>query len=182
LALRKATLADIARLWPALDFAALDRTYPGLLTAVAAVVARNRHVSAGLAAAYLRAFRVAQGITGDLRIVVPPLSPEQLQTSLHVTSVVAVKKSVERGDEPTMAMGHALAQVSGAMARLVLNGGRDTITATGKQDPRASGWRWVLGGSSHCDFCLERAGQVFDDSAEFHSHDTCGCTPELAYR
>jgi hypothetical protein len=180
LALRKVTISEMGRLWPALDFAALDRTYPALLDAVAAVVARNRRTSAGLSAAYLRAFRAAQGLTGDLRVVVPPLPPEQLHTSLHVTSVVAVKKSVARGDLADVAMSHALAQSAGSMARLVLNGGRETITATGKADRFAKGWRWVLGGGG-CDYCRERAGTTYDDSAEFHSHDACGCTPEISY-
>lgn len=67
------------------------------------------------------------------------------------------------------------------MARLVLNAGRDTVTAATKADPQAKGWRWVIGGSADCDFCKERAGQLFNDDAEFHTHDSCGCSPEIVY-
>jgi hypothetical protein len=148
---------------------------------VAAMVARNRRVSAGLASAYLRAFRAASGLDGNVRVIIPPLAPEQFATGLEVTSKIAAKKSAARGEPESVAMPAALALASGAMARLVLNGGREAITATGQGDPAASGWRWVLGGTAHCEFCRERSGQVFDDSAEFHSHDTCGCYPELVY-
>lgn len=182
LALRKATIAQMERLWPALDWADLDRTYPGFAAEVAAVVAANRKVSSGLAAAYLRAFRVASGLSGDVRIVVPPMAPEQFKTSLRVTSLVAAKKSAARLVDPREAMTNALTQSSGAMARLVLNGGRGTVTQTIRSDSDAVGWRRVLGGGG-CDFCKLLAGRVYPrDNADFDAHDKCGCTSEPVYR
>lgn len=181
LALRRVTISQLGRLWPMLDWAALDRTYPRFALATAALVERNRRTSAGLAAAYLRALRRQQGLP-DYPPVLAKFNPDQFQTALRVTSVITAKKAASRGVPADEAMSAAQAVTAGAMARLVLNGGRETVNATGKADPQVSGWRWVLGGSGHCAFCLERDGQMFDDSAEFHSHDTCGCTPELAYR
>lgn len=182
LALRKATIAQMERLWPALDWADLDRTYPGFAAEVAAVVAANRKVSSGLAAAYLRAFRVASGLSGDVRIVVPPMAPEQFKTSLRVTSLVAAKKSAARLVDPREAMTNALTQSSGAMARLVLNGGRETVTQTIRSDSDAIGWRRVLGGGG-CDFCKLLAGRVYPrDNADFDAHGKCGCTSEPVYR
>lgn len=182
LALRKATIAQMERLWPALDWADLDRTYPGFAAEVAAVVASNRKVSSGLAAAYLRAFRVASGLSGDVRIVVPPMAPEQFKTSLRVTSLVAAKKSAARLVDPNVAMTNALTQSSGAMARLVLNGGRETVTQTIRGDSDAVGWRRVLGGGG-CDFCRLLAGRVYPrDNADFDAHGKCGCTSEPVYR
>lgn len=181
LLLRKATISQLERLWPLLDWAALDASYPKFAVAVGALVKRNRATSAGLSVAYLRALRKASGIPGGLLPVVPPFNAEQFGTSLRVASVVTAKNAAGRGEAADVAMGAALAVTSGAMARLVLNAGRDTVTATGKTDPESSGWRWVLGGSTHCPYCLDRAGQVYDDDAEFHSHDTCGCSPEIVY-
>lgn len=182
LALRKATIAQMERLWPALDWADLDRTYPGFAAEVAAVVAANRKVSSGLAAAYLRAFRVASGLSGDVRIVVPPMAPEQFKTSLRVTSLVAAKKSAARLVDPREAMTNALTQSSGAMSRLVLNGGRETVTQTIRGDSDAIGWRRVLGGGG-CDFCKLLAGRVYPrDNADFDAHGKCGCTSEPVYR
>lgn len=182
LALRKATIEQMEQIWPALDWADLDRTYPGFAAEVAAVVAANRKVSSGLAAAYLRAFRVASGLSGDVRIVVPPMAPEQFKTALRVTSLVAAKKSAARLVAPEVAMTNALTQASGSMARLVLNGGRETLTQTIRSDDAAKGWRRVLGGGG-CDFCKLLAGRVYPrDNADFDAHDKCGCTSEPVYR
>lgn len=182
LALRKATIARMEKIWPALDWADLDRTYPEFAAEVAALVTNDRKVSSGLAAAYLRAFRVASGLSGDIRIVVPPMAPEQFKTSLRVTSLVAAKKSAERLVDPNVAMTNALTQASGAMARLVLNGGRETVTQTIRGDSDAVGWRRVLGGGG-CDFCRLLAGRVYPrDNADFDAHGKCGCTSEPVYR
>lgn len=181
LALRKATIERMQRLWPLLDWADLDRTYPGFAAEVAAVVAGDRRVSSGLAAAYLRAFRVASGLSGDVRIVVPPMEPEQFKTSLRVTSLVAAKKSAERQVDPNVAMTNALTQASGAMARLVLNGGRETVNQTIRSDSAARGWRRVLGGGG-CDFCRMLAGRIYPtENAGFDAHGNCGCTSEPIY-
>lgn len=181
LALRKATIAQMEKLWPALDWADLDRTYPGFAAEVAALVSKNRSTSSGLAAAYLRAFRAASGLSGDVRIVVPPMAPEQFKISLRVTSLVAAKKSAARLVDPNVAMTNALTQASGSMARLVLNGGRETVTQTLRNDSSARGWRRVLGGGG-CDFCKLLAGRVYPtDNADFDAHDKCGCTSEPVY-
>ena len=184
LALRKATIDQMERLWPALDWADLDKTYPGFAAEVAAVVAANRKVSSGLSAAYLRAFRVASGLSGDVRIVVPPMAPEQFKTSLRVTSLVTAKKSAARLVPADIAMTNALTQASGAMARLVLNGGRETAAQTLLGDSKALGYRRVVG-SSACDFCRTVGGsgeRIYHVEADFDVHDRCGCTSEPVYR
>lgn len=182
LALRKATIAQMEQVWPALDWADLDRTYPGFAAEVAALVSKNRRTSSGLAAAYLRAFRIASGLSGDVRIVMPPMAPAQFTTSLRVTSLVAAKKSAALLVPADVAMTNALTQASGAMARLVLNGGRETITQTIRNDGAAQGWRRVLGGGG-CDFCQMLAGRVYpSDNADFDAHGKCGCTSEPVYR
>jgi hypothetical protein len=181
LALRKTTIAQVAKLWPALDWADLDRTYPGFAAEVAALVSKNRKTSSGLAAAYLRAFRVASGLSGDVRIVVPQMAPEQFKTSLRVTSLVAAKKSAARLVPADIAMTNALTQSSGEMARLVLNGGRETVNETIRNDGEARGWRRVLG-TGGCDFCVKLAGRVYPtDNAGFDAHGNCGCTSEPVY-
>lgn len=181
LALRKTVIEQMEELWPALDWANLDKTYPGFAAEVAALVSKNRKTSSGLAAAYLRAFRVASGLSGDVRIVVPPMAPEQFKVSLRVTSLVAAKKSAALLVPADIAMTNALTQSSGAMARLVLNGGRETVNQTLRADSSATGWRRVLG-TGGCDFCKELAGRVYPtDNADFDAHGKCGCTSEPVY-
>lgn len=182
LALRKLTVADMAKLWPALEWADLDATYPQFAEQVAALVGRNRRNSAGLAARYLRAHRVASGLNGDVRIVIPEVLPgEQFKATLHSTSVAAAKASAARAVAPELAMSNALSLASGAMARLVLNAGRETVNETVRTDPGASGWRRVLG-SGGCDFCRRLAGRIYPtDNAGFDAHGKCGCTSEPVY-
>lgn len=182
LAIRKVTLAEMQKLWPALNFADLDGTYPALAGATAQMVAKYRRTSAGLAAAYLRAYRVTSGLDGDIKILIPPvLNVEQFDASLHALSVAAVKTAAAQSVPVDVAMGNALTRSSGAMARLVLDAGRQTVTQTIQSDDRATGWRRVLGGSG-CDFCRKLAGRVYPrDNADFEAHGKCGCTSEPVY-
>lgn len=182
LTLRQATLAEMARLWPALDWARLDATYPAFAAEVTGLVVKNRRTSAGLAAAYLRAYRVASGLDGDVRIVIPQtVNLAQLDASLHATAVGTAKKAAARSLAADVAMSNALTLASGAMSRLVLNAGRETVTETIRSDDQARGWRRVLGGGG-CDFCRQLAGRVYPrDNADFEAHGKCGCTSEPVY-
>jgi hypothetical protein len=179
LALRRATQAEMRRVWPALKWADLDSSYPGLREAVATLVARNRRLSTGLAASYLRAYRVASGRSGAVQMVIPPLDRAQFDTSLEVTSKVVVKNAAGRGATEAVAMAAGLAVASKAMSRLVLEGGRQTVAETVRVDLEASGWRRILG-SGGCDFCRDLAGEVVSDDVG-HFHDGCGCTTEPVY-
>lgn len=182
LALRQVTLAEMERLWPALDWARLDSTYPQFAGLVAEMVAKNRRTSAGLAAAYLRAYRVASGLGGDIKIVIPQtVNVEQLDAGLHSTAIATVKKAAVQSVAADVAMSNALVLASGAMSRLVLNAGRETVNETIRADSKASGWRRVLG-SGGCDFCRKLAGRVYPrDNADFEAHGKCGCTSEPVY-
>lgn len=176
LALRKATLADLEMLWPALDWANLDATYPRFAAEVAKVVGKQRRTSAGLAAAYLRAFRVASGLSGDVRMALPkPLDLKQLDASLHSTTVAQIKISASKGVDQTTAMSNAQTIALGAMTALVLNGGRETLAATTEADPQSQGVRRVVGGGG-CDYCQEREG-----TSDLSAHGGCGCTAEPTY-
>lgn len=183
LALRKFTLAEMARLWPALSWDDLDGTYPALAGAAAEMVAKYRRTSAGLSAAFLRAHRVASGLDGAVDVVTPPvLNVEQFDASLHPLAVAAVKVAASKSVPADEAMANALVRTSGAMSRLVLDAGRQTITQTVQADDRATGWRRVLGGGG-CDFCRDLAGRVYPtDNADFDAHGKCGCTSEPVYR
>lgn len=184
LALRESTIAQLEEVWPTLDWANLDKTYPRLVSEVAVVVTKNRQTSSGLAAAYLRAFRVASGLSGEIRIVVPPLAPEQFTTSLRVSSLVAVKNSAARLVPQETAMANALTLTVGEMSKLVLNGGRETTNYTIRGDDKALGFRRIVG-SGACDFCRTVGGsgsRVYHVEADFDVHAKCGCTSEPVYR
>lgn len=179
LLLRRATLAQMAKLWPALDWARLDASYPAFAVQVGALVQANRFTSAGLSAQYLRAFRRASGIPGELKVIMSePLIVEQFTTSLRVSSVVAAKGAAGRGVLAELAMSDAFTLASGEMSRLVLDAGRETVRATSIADPRCEGWERIVSRGA-CDFCIMVSGRgaVFSkDTADFQSHGSCGCT------
>lgn len=185
LALRTATVRDLLRLWPALDWKRLDATYPAWALAVGRVVQQNRQASAAMGAAYLRAFRTAEGIDGPAPAVLSgDINPEQLAVSLRVSSVVAAKKAAEAGRTPADAMRSAFVLSSGEMSKLVLNGGRETVLRSLAKDGKARGWQRVVSPGA-CNFCrmLESRGAVYSaETADFHSHGHCGCTAEPVYR
>lgn len=184
LLLRRATVVQMERLWPALDWARLDATYPAFAVSVAVLVEQNRRTAAGLAASYLRAFRKASGVPGEVKpVFAQPLIVDQFAISLRTTSLAAVKTSAAAGVPEAAAMQNALTQTSGSMARLVLNAGRETVTGTLRNDPRARGYQRVLGGGG-CDFCQMLAGRgaVYSaDTVGFEAHDHCGCSAEPVY-
>ena len=179
--LRRAVVAEFTRIWPALRWERLDESYPELAVRVAALVEYRRATSAGLSAEYLRLVRRDAGHRGQPRIRFAEMVPaEQLNASLHSTSVASVKASVGRGLDEETAMGNALGAASGAVVRMVLNGGRETLTATTVDDPAARGWRRVLGGGG-CDFCRSRAGVRMTSAEVFEAHGACACTAEPIY-
>lgn len=182
--LRLATVRDLLKLWPALDVQRLDRTYPAWASAVSALVDRNQRTSAGLAAAYIRAFRAQEiGLEQFTPTLAEPVAAEQVQTVLRVTSVVSIKQAMLRGDKLAKAMDKAFVLSSGEASRLVLDGGRRTILDSIRDDPKASGWQRVTDGNA-CGFCRMLAGRGFVYKAEtvhFASHGHCGCSAVPEY-
>ena len=184
LALRAQTLRDLQKLWPALDWRDLERTYPAWFAATSTLIQRDRTRSAGLASLYLKAHRLQAGVPGDVAVRLAGAAPaEQVATAMRVTTLVAVKRSTMAGKTAELAMRDAFVQSSGAATRLVLDAGRDTIRNTAVADPRTEGWRRVTSGG--CDFCRMLAGRgaVYrEDTADFASHDHCACSAEPVYR
>lgn len=76
-------------------------------------------------------------------------------------------------------MANALTQTAGAMSRLVLNAGRETVRATALAD-RAG---WIRVGNGGCDWCAQYLdGEVhYVEGYDFQAHDHCGCTAEPYY-
>lgn len=182
--LRARTMRDLIRLWPALDIAALNATFPAWFAGASLVIGRDRATSAGLAASYLRAHRAAAGVLGTPTIhLAAPAVSEQVATAMRVTTVVAVNRALRAGKTLEMAKANAFIMSSGAATRLVLDAGRETISASAVADRRTAGWQRV--GVGRCDFCqmlLSRGAVYTEATADFQSHDHCGCTAEPVYR
>ncbi len=179
-------LRDFVAIWRLLDPEALDSTFPGYARALQAVIDARREQSVRLSAAYLRAFRdVEASTTKPLTIErAGALAREQAMTSLLVTGPVTIKTARRKGATVAKAAETGFVSSAGAVKRLVLSGGRETLMETAAADPAAHGVARATDGDP-CHFCamLASRGAVFvsEASAAFKPHDACGCVPEIAY-
>lgn len=178
------TVSLLRPVWRMLDGSRLDDTAEAWLRTATAIIQDQRLVSARLAAAYLDAQK-KQALGVGARAILADAAPLQaLSTSLLVTGPISIKSAVARGVPLERAMSVAEARSSAAAMRHALNGGRETITGTLREDPQALGWERVTSGNP-CDFCdmLAGRGAVYSaDSADFQCHDGCLCTAEPVYR
>ena len=74
--------------------------------------------------------------------------------------------------------------INGGLQRRIADVSRNTVRISSLEDPVADGWQRVGDGSS-CAFCLMliARGAVYSDaSADFASHDHCGCAAAPAFK
>jgi len=185
LGISRAALRDILAVWRLLDPSNVDSTFPGYARAAEIILAEYKRRSANAAAAYIRAFREAEGVSGQVDVaLLERLSRQQAMTSLLVTGPVTIKTATREGHPEERASNLALTATLGAVTRLVLQGARDTIVETVKRDREALGFARVTDGNP-CYFCamLASRGAVYKSrsTADFQPHDRCGCQPEPVY-
>lgn len=182
LAVRAETLRQATRIWPAFDIADIDRTWRPVQESLTALVWLRHRDSSMVAARYYRTARTVAGVAGaaPIRLAVPP-PLEQLAVSLTHVGPVGAKRLVALGRRD--AAEQTFVKVLGTVGRLVLNGGRETLTATIQADRRARGFERVTSGNA-CDFCsmLADRGAVYsEDTADFEAHDHCSCSAEPVF-
>ena len=180
LQLRALVVRHLLTLWPLWRVDDAD-SFARFVAALVPLIEARRHDSAALAAAYYQGFRVAEGARGPSEPrVVATVDRRKVVTSLYVTGEVAAQRALRNGQKPDTAKATALVTLSGAVARHVLDGGRETLRASVLADPSAHGWQRVTS-ASPCNFCAELAAQPAGDG-EFASHDHCACAAEPVYR
>jgi hypothetical protein len=140
--IRNAAIADIAKLWPLLNFGRIDQSWDPWLRLITPVLTTHHAMSADAAALFYRAAR--QHATGDpgpvdlAKLADPPLQEwvarARVRRAWHV-------RPPDRGQvPPEQANKAALAQTLGTTSRIVLDGGRTTIEESVKADPVALGY------------------------------------------
>ena len=185
LALRAVTLRQVLRVWPAFDPEHIATSWPSVETALMSVIGQRRKDSAAIAAGYFEAFRTAERIGGTAAPVLSAFdvgATARAETSLQVTGYVTTERlTALRHPDPART---ALVRVSGAAARHVLDGGRETLLASVRADRRALGWARATSGNP-CSFCamLASRGPAYGErTGDFQSHDHCACSLEPVYR
>lgn len=180
LAVRAAVMRDVAQLWPTLNVARLDATFPGWLRAMILVVGGYHAQSAALAGRYYR--------TARSHAIQSPTPARLIQTSQPPAEEWLRKAFGFSGpgmlSRDTLRPGTALSTTLGTAARVALDGGRSTVLETVKHDPVAVGWYRVTDGHP-CGFCALMASRGIayksERSAEFKSHNDCGCDAAPAF-
>jgi hypothetical protein len=74
--------------------------------------------------------------------------------------------------------------LSGSAVRLVMNGGRDTVTRAAYHDPVAMGWERIIEPRS-CGYCSRLAASSGMHKAaedKFHAHDDCQCLARVVFQ
>ena len=183
LSIRANMIRDLMLLWPMLNRSEMDAAFPSWSTLVASLVRRDRAKVAGLASAYLKAARADSGVSGA-PLIVPAvaLAADQLAASLTTTARHGYFTAL-RYYPAAKASDVTFVRTAGAMGRLVLNGGRETITGSLKADPKGTGWKRLTSPGA-CDFCILLAGRgaVYSaETADFSAHDWCACSVVAAY-
>lgn len=185
-ALRAAASRDVVAVTRDLfDTADADRTWPALRSMLAAMVRQQNTVSAALADGYYRQAREQADPGGVFTPSTPvDLAEALLQAVLDSTGLAAFKRAIGLGRTPEEALRVAAVSLSGAISRLILNGGRDAILGNIGRDDQAVGWARITD-KDPCAWCSMLAGRgpVYrsKEKAGFPAHDHCSCMPAVAF-
>lgn len=141
----------------------------GLLDTLPQLVQLYGSAAATLGADWYEELRDAAEIPGRFGAVVADLPDTGRTDALARWSVTPLFSA-----EPDFAT--ALVKAGGGLQRIIANADRDTVTQSSVADPGARGW--ARAGTGRCDFCrmLIGRGAVYTEAtADFESHDRCGC-------
>lgn len=169
----------VGEAWGSLDTGNLRRSLPTFVDHVRAIVHRYGPASAALSTRFYRTQRREAGIRGSITVRHAPL-PDDRQVDRTVRWATGPLWSAD----PAYASDNleaARSNVLGAVDKLILDVGRDTVLGAVQNDRKARGWARVPEGGS-CAFCalLATRGAVYrtEQRADFRSHDHCRCVAE----
>jgi hypothetical protein len=184
LALRAQVIRDVIKLYPAWR-PSDPASYQAFEEALVLLTQARIKDSAAIAARYYELFALADSPV-PARMVVPLTylsSDAEIRAAISATARAGVYRALGAGMGYEQAMANGLVEVSGAVSRVVANGGRDTVIAAVKRDPKAQGWARATSGKP-CAFCamLASRGPVYkEETVGFQAHDHCSCSAEPAY-
>lgn len=181
-----AMLTPLGTAWLYLDVSQMARTLPDFTARIAALVHRFAPASATLAAMFYREQRRAAGITAPFTprpADPPPLEQIGKTVSWATRDLWTIGTDTQPASEQQM-VAAAQTQLAGAIDKLVLDTGRNTIIDNVTADPKAKAWARVPEPGC-CYFCAMLAirGAVYgsEQSADFKTHDHCRCQPEPVF-
>lgn len=178
-------IRDILKVWGSLNLQDVRSSWPTLRIAIAGLVRERFGLSVAQAQAYYAEARKAAGIIGSFPAPSVPLpSPELIQATLDSTGPYALLGRIKKAQPVPQAMQNTGVILSGAASRLVLNGARQVILQSVKDDSEAVGWMRVTASNpcSWCSMLASRGAQYKSaESAGFKAHGHCRCTAMPRY-
>ena len=145
------------------------------------IIASHYEATAANAAQYYSSSRVT---AGNDYLAVPGQAPDHSYIN-HVTDAMGPGQFYHflPDQEPETASSMASDALRGASTRMVMMGGRDTVTNAAHSDPMARGWERVIEPGA-CGFCAMLAGRgaVYKASTvDFRAHDHCHCVARAVF-
>ena len=174
-------IRDILAQWnlTMMDLGRIKRIWPQIRRGIIAAVDNKRDIFWHMGLRFYAQVRTASGITTTVPEVLPvPLPPALVQATLDSTGPFTMLRAVGKGAPPGTAADMAGVRLSGAASRLALQGAREAVLQSVREDPEAMAWARGLG-PRPCYFCamLASRGPVYksESSAGFLAHNHCMC-------
>ena len=175
---------SIAGMWASIvDPNNFATTWKTLEPIIQGIVDLNHGMSAADAAQY---YGLSRSVAGYYGTSVPGayLNPDYLSVLTRNTGLQKFLSFVGNGYEPAIASKMAMRYLIGNSIRVVLNGGRDTVTNAVANDNGALGWERIVEPRT-CSYCsgLAASGGVHKaGTIVFHAHDNCQCLARAVFQ
>lgn len=145
------------------------------------IISTHYDMTAAQAAQYYANSRV---LAGGTHMHVPGASPD-MQYIDKVANIMGPGQFFHflKEQDETASASMANDALRGATTRMVMMGGRDTVTGAAAIDPVAKGWERVIEPGA-CGFCAMLAGRgaVYKaTTADFRAHDHCHCVARAVF-
>lgn len=184
-ALADATLKVAGDLWANLfDPKDISGSWRKVEPLLVALVRQRQPISAALASNFLAAFRSSLGVTGRyVPSIISPPTADDIVPWLQAAGRSTAFNLLEAGREAEVGS-LTLDSIEGSLTRLVLDGGRGTITTNVDRDPKCIGYQRQASGAC-CAFCAMLTGNVYASAASAGEgddwHVKCQCSAVPVY-
>jgi len=176
--------SSIAGLWASMiDPENFTQSWKVLEPILRGIIDVNYSMSAADAAQY---YGLSRSVAGFYGTVVPGayLNPDYLAVLTNNTGLQKFLDFQDSGRDAATSSRMAMRYLIGNSIRVVLNGGRNTITNAVASDDVALGWERAVEPRT-CSYCaMLAASSLLHKTASdaFHAHDNCQCLARVVFR
>lgn len=157
------------------DFTTADAARDGLLDTLPRFAETYGTAASALGADWYDELRDAAEVRGRFTAIPADLPNRGRTDALARWSVEPLYQA-----EPDFAT--TLVKVAGGLQRIIANADRQTVMGSATADRNARGW--ARAGVGECDLCqllIGRGGVYTEATADFETHDRCGCVAVPAF-